>query len=252
MRGSDQCYGRHLTAAARWMIRGQSKIRWLPEYVEEPSVYKRGKDALAKKNDQIQRRYDSSPYRDRPKAARRCHPQSRAGAGGRQGCVQRRRPGCEPGRPSPNGPVSESERSTGTFRGARICSRRCTAARWNSSAISQSSLKSERRSGRGVAALAAGPMSNWWPPRRACSRRCSLAAYGTSELYAYSFERLDQSGRRVAGTRGRGRRDPRRYQRGGRTARLDRHLPFARSAGLADQRAAAGRCIRRWPARPRR
>ena len=81
--------------------------------------------------------------------------------------------------------------------------------------------------------------------KKGMSAALALAAHSASELSAYSFERLTKAVGALldrAAAAGEIRAD---VEPGGPAARADRHVLSARSAGLAGERAAAGRRVRR-------
>ena len=91
------------------------------------------------------------------------------------------------------------------------------------------------RAGRSPAPLAA-IQCRFVATKKGMSAALALAVHGSSELYAYSFDRLTKAVGALARSRRGGRRDPRRYQPGGPSARPRRHVLHARPARLAGER----------------
>ncbi len=91
-----------------------------------------------------------------------------------------------------NAPASGSGRCIAIFRPARICSRRSTGARWNSSAIWPTSSNSEPDP---VEALRQWLRSNveFVATKKGMLAALQLATYGSSELQAYSLDRLTKA-----------------------------------------------------------
>ena len=156
------------------------------------------------------------------------------------GCWRRRRRCSAPAAPMQawrrwrDTPASASARCIGISRPARRCSRRSIGARCEQLAELAEQLKNEAEP---VEALRHWLRSNveFVATKKGMSAALALAAHRPSELTAYSFDRLTKAVGALAGSRGRGRRDPRRYQPRGPPARAGRHVLHARPARLAER-----------------
>ena len=185
-----------------------------------------------------------------PQAARRRGAQPRARAGSRQGRVQRRRAGCEPGGGGARRPASASARSIVTSRRARrsfeaVYRREVEqlselAEQLKGEAAPVEALRRWLRSNVEFVATKKGMAS------RACARRRPSLP---RSLTAFSYRAADQSDRHPARTRGRGRRNPRRHHARGSAADTGRHVHAARPARLASGRCQDARRAGGWAPR---